>query len=635
MGKLKYPPDEILNPSELQRRNYDQIILWMLENNESCEWSNFELKPIEIPISTLSRHLTTLTLKGFIEKFSRGNYKITIKGKKRFLELSTETKKTRELNFPPDIILKRGRNYSHWILWMIYNNGYCKRSDFLKEPFLINQSSLSRSLSLLVQRGFIIKENKRYIITKAGKSEYSRILRHYDLDRQTILEEERKRIDEITTKTKEFFEKFNIIDERVKYRFLNNLLYLDYSKVETILKVKEDFYKILLFISINHPDFYPDYFSIEDFSQFYDIKKRVLDFWVKEIVDSDLYDLKFFKLEPSSTQFYYFHSDEKIEKILRAITEDHIAANKYLEKFESLGSLNSTIDDILEELCSTIFNKHFKDSLKEFLPRYIKYLAYKIEVKKEIKGSYDKLEGIIWQEMADIIQSQNYELLEYQFDKLIKDIDKEIDMSSKNYKLYNSKLRILLYFNQYDEALMVLKEMKELFPENETDIMIKTAYTLRKDKKLEEGLMIIEDLIKKYPEDDYLYNYKAYWLSYLGKKEEALKILRRLTKNEPKKGIYHDTYGEILMTFKEYEKAIEEFQKAIEINSNDWFIYQTYIKIGICYLALEKFESAIQNLRKGKELTGKILSDLESKRKWLAIAELFLAEIKEQEQTAL
>ncbi|TFF83918.1 MAG: hypothetical protein EU552_02225 [Promethearchaeota archaeon] len=635
MGKLIYPPDEILNPSELQRRNYDQIILWMLANNESCEWSTFEQKPVEIPISTLSRHLTTLILNGYIEKFSRGNYMITIKGKKRFFELSKETKKTRELNYPPHIILKRGRNYSHWILWTIYNNGYCKRSDFLKEPFSINQSSLSRSLSLLIQKGFIIKENKRYIITKAGKSEYSRILQDYDLDRQTILEEERKRIDEITTKTKQFFDKFNITDERVKYRFLNNLLNLNYSKVETILKFEEDFYKILLFISINHPDFYPDYFSIEEFSQFYDIKKRILDFWVKEIVDSDLYDLKFFKLEPSSNQFYYFHSDEKIEKILRAITEDHIVANKYLEKFERLGSFNSAIQDILEELCSTIFNKHFKDSLREFLPRYIKHLAYKIEIKKDLKGPYDKLEGIIWQDMADIIQSQNSEMLQYQYDKLVKNIDKEIDVSSKNYKLYNSKLRILLYFNQYDEVLMVLKKMKELFPENEIDIMIKKAYTLRRDKKLEEGLKIIEDLIKKYPENNSLYHYKAYWLSYLGKKEEALKILYNLTRNEPKDGIYHDTYGEILMTFKEYEKAVEEFQKAIEINSNDWFINQTHIKIGICYLALEKFELAIQNLKKGKELTNKIISDLESKNKWLAIAELFIAEIKEQEQAAL
>jgi tetratricopeptide (TPR) repeat protein len=237
--------------------------------------------------------------------------------------------------------------------------------------------------------------------------------------------------------------------------------------------------------------------------------------------------------------------------------------------------------------------------------------------------------------MADIIQFQNSEMLEYQFEKSIKDVDKEISLSPKNYKLYNSKIRILLYFNQYDDVLEVLKKMKELFPENEIDIMIKKAYTLRADKKLEEGLEIIENLIKAYPKDNSLHNYKAYWLSYLGKKEEALKILRRLTENEPKNGIYHDTYGEILMTSKEYEKAIEEFKKAIEIDTTNWFIYQTYIKIGICYTALEKFELAIQNLRKGKELTGKIISDLESKRKWLAIAELFLAEIKEQEQLTI
>ncbi|MFX0155315.1 MAG: hypothetical protein ACFE9Q_12405, partial [Candidatus Hodarchaeota archaeon] len=94
--------------------------------------------------------------------------------------------------------------------------------------------------------------------------------------------------------------------------------------------------------------------------------------------------------------------------------------------------------------------------------------------------------------------------------------------------------------------------------------------------------------------------------------------------------IYHDTYGEILITFKEYEKAIEEFQNAIIIDSNDWFIYQTYIKLGICYTALENFELAVQNLKRGKELTIKIMSDFESKNKWLAIVDLFLAEIEEQ-----
>ena len=114
-----------------------------------------------------------------------------------------------------------------------------------------------------------------------------------------------------------------------------------------------------------------------------------------------------------------------------------------------------------------------------------------------------------------------------------------------------------------------------------------------------------------------------------------MKILRRLTESEPDKGIYHDTYGEILITFKEYEKAIKEFQKAIEIDPNEWFIHQTFIKIGICYSALENNELAIENLKKGKELTCKIISDIESKNKWVAITELFLAEIEEQKELIL
>ena len=635
MGKVNYPSDEILYTSKLERKNYDHIILWMLANNESCEWSNFEQKPIKIPISTISRHLTKLITKGYIEKLTRGQYKITQEGKKQFQELSRERSRERTLSFPPDIILRRGRNYSHWIIWMVYNNGYCKRSDFLEEPLSINQSSLTKSISSLIQKGFILKENKRYMITQSGKSEYSRMLQNYDLDRQTVLEEERKRIDEITIKTSQFFDKFNISDEHVKFRFLNKVLKLDYSKVNAILKDEENFYKILLYISINHPDFYPDHISLEDFSRFYEIKKKNLDFWVNEIIESDLYELKFFKLAISPDVQYYFHIDEKLEKILRAITEEHIATNKYLEKFMRFKSLDSIIEDILEEICQILFNKQFKESLRKFLPRYMKYLAYKIEIKKELIETHDKLEGIIWQNMTDIMQSQNTETLESQYKEKIKEIENEINLAPKNYDLYNSKIRILLYFNQYNDVLMELEKMLKLFPEKEIDIMIKKSYTLKKDKNLEGGLEIIEKLIEKYPKDNSLRNYKAYWLSYLDKKQEALAIIHELVKTEPEKGIYRDTYGEILIHFKEYVKAIKEFQRAIEIDPHDWFIYQTYIKIGICYTALENYELAAQNLKIGKDLTSKIISDLESKNKWLAILDLFLAEIEEQRSLLL
>ena len=90
--------------------------------------------------------------------------------------------------------------------------------------------------------------------------------------------------------------------------------------------------------------------------------------------------------------------------------------------------------------------------------------------------------------------------------------------------------------------------------------MIKKAYTLKQNKDLEAGLDIIEELINNYPKNNIILNYKAYWLSYLGEKEKTFTILRELTENEPEKGIYHDTFGEILITFKEYEKAIEELR---------------------------------------------------------------------------
>ncbi|GAI68320.1 unnamed protein product [marine sediment metagenome] len=120
MGIINYPPEKIYSPSNWKKPNYDHIILWMLNNNDICKWADFRKEPIKILPGTLSRHLETLKSKGFVEKFTRGHYRITSGGKKKFHELSIGKKKARKLNYPPKTILKSGRNYSHWILWMDY-----------------------------------------------------------------------------------------------------------------------------------------------------------------------------------------------------------------------------------------------------------------------------------------------------------------------------------------------------------------------------------------------------------------------------------------------------------------------------------------------------------------------------------
>ncbi|KKK45250.1 hypothetical protein LCGC14_0779560 [marine sediment metagenome] len=628
MPKIKYPPEAILNPSALEKKDFEHIILWMLFNNEECEWSGFTQEPLALRLSTLSKYLSLLKGRNYVENISRGHYRITSEGRKRYLELSTSRGKGRKLSYPPAVIRRR-RNYDHWILWMVYNNNHCKWADFLAEPLSINQSSLSKNINILKEKNLIIKDNKVYRITRSGKVEYSRILKGYNLDRQSILDEESKRIEEVTKKTIKFFEKYNIKNEDTQFRFLANVLKLDYSRVESMLKNEEDFDKILLFISTNHPDQYPSYISQEKFSNKYQIKESKLEYYIDEIVENNIFPIKFFKFSMPPDMDFYFQENERLEIILRAITEDHITRLTYLNKlFSRTLDISSTLDLILDDICKTLFEEDLRDSLRDFLPNYINYLAYKIETKRDLIESYNKLEGIIWQNIPTIFQSKSDDTLENQFDEQIQKIDKEIDVSPNNLDLYNSKLKILIYFNQYDEALKLLDVMLEIFSESEKDIQMKKASVLKTMKKVEAGLDIINELQEKYPDDDDLVNYKAYWLQYLDRKEEAQELIQSLVDRIPNNGMYHDTYGEILMNYEEYEEAIKEFQDAIELASDEWYIHQTYIKLGICYKELKNYDFAEENLEKGIELTNKSSIDPETKEKWIAIANLFLLQIE-------
>ena len=637
MGSVNYPPENVYNPSKLKKLNYDHIILWMLSNNQVCKWSDFRCEPVEIPTGSLSRHMEALKRKGFVENIKRGYYKITSEGKKRFYELSMETNKVRQLNYPPKLILNSGRNYPHWILWMVYNNRFCKRTDFLRKPLLINQSSLSKSLGILLEKRFIEKEEKRYKITRAGKSAYSRMLQNYDLDRQTILEEESKRIEGLTEKIINFFKKFNIKERDIQFRFLKYILKLDYEKVKNLVKKEENFYKIILFLAMNHPDRYPQYISIQDFSQIYEIKKVTLEYYIGEISEGKIYSLKFFNLEISLGELYYFPSNGSLDRMLRVITENEITKISYLNKLFSKSksatnlSMESILNEIIDKVRNFLFHKDLGESLKKFLPEYIKYLAYKFEIKKDFRDSYDKLEGLIWQDITDLIDSQTYRDLEEQCREKSKKIDKELKSNPDNINLYYLKLKQLIYFNQYNNAIELLNKMLHNFPENDKDINLLKAVVLRRMQIIQEGLDIINELIKKYPDDNSLLSYKAYWLQFLDKKQEALDTIQEVSSKEPDNGVYEDTFGEILMYFQEYEEATKKFVKSLVLGIDEWYIFQTYIKLGICYNATGNLDLALLNLEKGKEMTEKRVKDPEIKRKWIAIANLFLSYVRKLE----
>jgi len=80
------------------------------------------------------------------------------------------------------------------------------------------------------------------------------------------------------------------------------------------------------------------------------------------------------------------------------------------------------------------------------------------------------------------------------------------------------------------------------------------------------------------------------------------------------------------MYFQEYEEAVKKFGKALSLNPDDWYMYQTYCKLGICYKALGKNDLAQRDLTKAKDLINATELSPNEKQKWLAVVNLFLTE---------
>ncbi len=405
----------------------------MLNNNEECNWSDFLDKPLEFSLATLSKYMNLLMTNGFVEKKEKGLYMITSEGKKRYFDLRFKDSFDRKLRYPPEIILNK-RNYVHIILWMLHNNEFCKWKDFLEKPLSINHNSLSKNLNLLLKKNFVKTENIEYRITKTGESKYAKILEKYELDYQSVLQEEIKRIEEIKEKINKFLEKYRIDDDEIKIVFLDLNNYLDYSKIEKLLASEEDYYKILLFFSMNHPIKYPEYTSPETYSLKFEIDITTLNFFIKKIVKENLFDLKFFNLRFKDYETYYFRVGEKFEDMMHLIIDENVVKFSYLKKLQpDLPNEDKTLQtiDLFENIVDDICNKMFDDKIKPdiilFLQEYIKYLNLKFQRGDVSDDVVHTFKGMAYQNLT------NLDLNDF---KKVTDNKKIISIMVKNFPKY-------------------------------------------------------------------------------------------------------------------------------------------------------------------------------------------------------
>jgi Mn-dependent DtxR family transcriptional regulator len=403
----------------------------MLNNNEECNWSVFLEKPLEISLATLSKYMNILKKKGFIEKMSKGIYKITLKGKRRFFDLRYKDSFSKDLKYPPDLIYKK-RNYKHIILWMLYNNESCKWADFMEKPLSINSHSLSKNINHLIKEELIKVEQSDYQITQLGENEYLKIIKIYNLDYQSILEEELKKVERIKGNLEKFFNKWNVQNDEVKILFLDLLNKLDYIKVKEIISSEEEYHKILLYLALNNLIRYPEYISIEEFSENYQIDLTTLNFFLQKIIEEDLFDYKIFNLEIDKLQKYYFKADEKIDKMIQLIIDDDIKKYSFLNLMELTKSIEKSqiesiqiFKKIINDISENLFNKNLKEYLITFLHQYISYL-YDI-LKRTIPSNLDeKFKMLVFENIANLKEYDLAEVREelYQLMPILSDFPK-------------------------------------------------------------------------------------------------------------------------------------------------------------------------------------------------------------------
>jgi tetratricopeptide (TPR) repeat protein len=528
MSIPKYPPEGIISPLKINK-DYKHIILWMLYNNDYCSWSDFKSDPISISNATLSKYLAILTDNGFIEKEKKGKYKITPEGRKQYTDLQTKDVLEKTLNYPPKTITHK-RNYDDWILWMLYNNHHCKWSNFLEEPLRINPSSLSKNINVLLENGYIEKNNREYQITSAGESEYFNMLKKYDLDRQSILDEESKRVELITDRVSKFFDDYKIDDSEIRYRFLNMVLRLDYTIVENTLSDEVDFNKILLFLSINHPDQYPDYITAKDFALEYDIKLTTLNFFIEKIVEDEIYAIRFFKLKVNDEFTYYIQAEERLEKLLSVIVEDYIRKFTYLSKFKEKNGdqyqttdINELLDDIANDICSNLINEGLKPAVRNSLPGYIEYLAYKFETEKSLINQSDKIKGIAFRSVFEVIQSFN-------ISETTNTSSTPLDSESYYFLLNRIFYTLDIFYLSKLDFIRLFQFKKAYFPKNsELITALESKFTIGKLTKVNE--LLTNNL--KNLNDIELLILRDLFFTYSGELKESLDLTKEIIEKRP------------------------------------------------------------------------------------------------------
>lgn len=596
-----------------------------IEKDGPCRWSEL-LNYVNgyMKKSALGSALKQLKEEGYVISEKRGDYRFTEKGEKRLMELENPlipiTRRTRE-----------SKDNSLKILEALKLNKTNKlKLVNLQNLTKLRKSELTKELRTMINKEWINRINFEYGILEKGKSKYEEEM-EVMYGRESRLISQLSEIKENKEKIKKYEELFKEkIDTNTKHRLILNLMSVK-SEMEEFIAIKT-----LHFISLNHPSKYPNYISLDDFSDKYHINKNRLKLNIEEIVLreklTDNVNFKCFELKVDEKISYYFFVNH--EQKIRAVVND------WLSKFIIFDIEKKTLKkEIVNNICNDkILDKGLRKSFKAILSEYLHFLNFELGGIKQIyyycpiteelpvrlqiagiekyKKSTEEI-GNLWlmmrektmEEISDngkvlLILNGVEEFLEKELNKTAaKHISKALEIEPNNFKILNFEATIDFLNSKRSEAI---RKFKYIVKENKNYMIalnnLARSYFLMED--YENALKIYHEIIEIEPNNLRV----QFELSQVYQKKEdynnAIKIDLKILKKRAKNQVIWEHLANLYNEKGDYDKAIEIYKEKLDLNEPKTLAHMAFV-----YYNMANYEESIILLKKANNLIKKTITE--------------------------
>ena len=521
-------------------------------------------------------------------------------------------------------IWKKGRgDIDDIILYALNQVSPMMRTEFLK---IMNKNTFHIHAKHLKSNGYIDSyregKNSYYIITPSGENHLFRKLVDIKLDFETLLSIERKKSESLIQKVSNFFIDNAIDDKQIQLEFIKLALVITQEKLKEIYSEEDKFNKLLLFLVLNHPKFYPEYsISINTFMAKYNtisagtLSLHEIGLFIEKIVDEKIYNINFHKLELGLEQLNLFFTENSEYGEIFKITVDHQLKDLVLLKKLKNSELNyEDLETIYTNISSRliddygIFHPDLKNSLLTLIDNYrkttrehlIKKTTY---LKSEYKDYLSTLKVPLLSTMKSFlseVDGETFENLRAQgkYEELIQSIDSSIakkDISKEELiSLYRYKCDLLCTeLRDFDEALNTANHMVRLYPMDKDPLnVLGFAYMYRKE--YDKAIDSYNKALEIDPHYEVALRNLTYTYIQTHQYNEALEIADRL--NEPEKIKWR---GIVYQKEKDYNTAIENFKLYLKKDPGNTSVRRSLI---ISYFMDYDYDNALKICNKALKL---------------------------------